>query len=112
MAKRLDPIGRVIGGVYEGSFVFWLIDRDQVEYFAISPKQVLKVGVFVQIEDNPITFEIRDGDIARFELKDTAFLHEDLDLFTKHRGKVPVRVNRQASEKLQSMCRDREKKQK
>lgn len=109
MAKRLEPIGRVIGGINDGSFVYWLIDRDQKEYFAISPNPRLRIGMFVQIEDNPITFEIRDGDIARFELKDQAFLHEDLDLFTKHRGKVQVRVNRQASEKLQSMCSEKSK---
>ena len=111
MAKRLEPIGRVIGGVYEGSFVYWLIDQDKTEYFVISPNTRLRIGMFVRLEDNPITFEIRDGDIARFELKDTAFLHEDLDLFTKHRGKVAVRVNRQASEKLQSMSGEKRNKQ-
>lgn len=103
MAKRIEPIGKIIGGMYVGSFVFWLIDKDKKEYFVISPSQRLRVGAFVQIEDNPITFQIRDGDIAKIEIKDQAFLHEDLDVYTKHRGKVAMRVNRQASEKLQSM---------
>ena len=103
MAKRLEPIGRVVGGTYDGSFIYWLIDREKKEYFAVSPNDRLRIGVFVQIEDNPITFEIHDGDIAKVELKDEAFLHEDLAVFTKHRGKVFMRVNRRASKKLQSM---------
>ena len=62
------------------------------------------MGLLVRLEDNPITFEIRDGDIARIEMKDEAFLHEDLAVFTKHRGKVVMRVNRQAADKLKAMA--------
>ncbi len=103
MAKLIPPIGRVVGGSYDGSFIYWLIEKDQTEYFAVSPNDRLRVGLFVQIDDNPITFEIRRGDIARIEMKDEAFLHEDLAVFTKHRGKVVMRVNRQAADKLRSM---------
>ena len=104
MAKYIAPIGRVVGGGYDGSFVYWLIDKDQTEYFVVSPKERLKMGLLVRLEDNPITFEIRDGDVARTETKDEAFLHEDLAVFTKHRGRVVVRVNRQAADKLRSMA--------
>jgi len=103
MAKLIPPIGRVVGGSYDGSFIYWLIEKDQTEYFAVSPNDRLRVGLFVQIDDNPITFEIRRGDIARIEMKDEAFLHEDLAVFTKHRGKVVMRVNRQAADKLRAM---------
>jgi len=104
MAKLIPPIGRVVGGSYDGSFIYWLIDKDQTEYFVVSPKDRLKMGLLVRLEDNPITFEIRDGDIARIEMKDEAFLHEDLAVFTKHRGKVVMRVNRQAADKLKEMA--------
>ncbi len=104
MAKLIPPIGRVVGGSYDGSFIYWLIDKDQTEYFVVSPKDRLKMGLLVRLEDNPITFEIRDGDIARIEMKDEAFLHEDLAVFTKHRGKVVMRVNRQAADKLKAMA--------
>ena len=104
MAKLIPPIGRVVGGGYDGSFIYWLIDRDQTEYFVVSPRDRLKLGLLVRLEDNPITFEIRDGDIARIETKDEAFLHEDLAVFTKHRGKVIMRVNRQAADKLRQMA--------
>lgn len=104
MAKLIAPIGRVAGGSYNGSFVYWLIDKDQTEYFVVSPQERLKMGLFVRLEDNPITFEIRDGDIARIEVKDEAFLHEDLAVFTKHRGKIVMHVNRQAADKLKSMA--------
>ena len=104
MAKLIPPIGRVVEGTYDGSFIYWLITKDQTEYFAVSPKERLRVGVFVQIEDNPITFEVRDGDIARVETKDEAFLHEDLAVYTKHRGKIFMRVNRQAADKLRAMA--------
>lgn len=104
MAKLIPPIGRVVGGGYDGSFIYWLIDRDQTEYFVVSPRDRLKLGLLVRLEDNPITFEIRDGDIARIETKDEAFLHEDLAVFTKHRGKVVMRVNRQAADKLRQMA--------
>ena len=104
MAKLIPPIGRVVGGSYDGSFIYWLIDKDQTEYFVVSPRDRLKLGLLVRLEDNPITFEIRDGDIARIETKDEAFLHEDLAVFTKHRGKVVMRVNRQAADKLRQMA--------
>ncbi len=104
MAKLIPPIGRVVGGSYDGSFIYWLIDKDQTEYFVVSPKDRLKMGLLVRLEDNPITFEVRDGDIARIETKDEAFLHEDLAVFTKHRGKVIMRVNRQAADKLRMMA--------
>ena len=104
MAKLIPPIGRVVGGGYDGSFIYWLIDRDQTEYFVVSPRDRLKLGLLVRLEDNPITFEIRDGDIARIETKDEAFLHEDLAVFTKHRGKVVMRANRQAADKLRQMA--------
>lgn len=104
MAKLIPPIGRVVGGSYDGSFIYWLIDKDQTEYFVVSPRDRLKMGLLVRLEDNPITFEIRDGDIARIETKDEAFLHEDLAVFTKHRGKVIMRVNRQAADKLRQMA--------
>ena len=104
MAKYIPPIGRVVEGSYDGSFVYWPIEKDETEYFAVSPNERLRVGIFVRIEDNPITFEIRDGDIARIETKDEAFLHEDLAVYTKHRGKLLLRVNRQAAEKLRSMA--------
>lgn len=104
MAKLIPPIGRVVGGGYDGSFIYWLIDKDQTEYFVVSPRDRLKLGLLVRLEDNPITFEIRDGDIARIEEKDEAFLHEDLAVFTKHRGKVVMRVNRQAADKLKQMA--------
>ena len=104
MAKYIPPIGRVVGGSYDGSFLYWLINKDKTEYFAVSPNERLRVGVFVQIDDNPITFEIRNGDIARVETKDEAFLHEDLAVYTKHRGKVFLRVNRQAADKLRAMA--------
>ena len=104
MAKLIPPIGRVVGGSYDGSFIYWLIDKDQTEYFVVSPRDRLKIGLLVRLEDNPITFEIRDGDIARIETKDEAFLHEDLAVFTKHRGKVIMRVNRQAADKLRQMA--------
>ena len=103
MAKLIPPIGRVVGGSYDGSFIYWLIEKNQKEYFAVSPNDRLRVGLFVQIDDNPITFEIRDGDIARIEAKDEAFLHEDLAVFTKHRGRILMRVNRQAADKLRAM---------
>ena len=106
MAKLIAPIGRVVGGTYDGSFIYWLIEKDQTEYFAVSPKDRLKVGILVQIDDNPITFEIRNGDIARVETKDEAFLHEDLAVYTKNRGKVFMRVNRQAADKLRAMSDD------
>ena len=86
------------------SFIYWLIDKDQTEYFVVSPRDRLKMGLLVRLEDNPITFEIRDGDIARIEEKDEAFLHEDLAVFTKHRGKVIMRVNKQAADKLRRMA--------
>ena len=108
MAKLIAPIGRVISGSYDGSFVFWLIEKDQTEYFAVSPNERLRIGRLIDINDNPITFEIRKGDIARIEEKDEAFLHEDLAVFTKHRGKVTMRVNRQAADKLREMS-DRHK---
>ncbi len=104
MAKLIPPIGRVVGGSYDGSFIYWLIEKDQTEYFAVSPNERLRIGMFVGIEDNPITFEVRDGDIARIETKDEAFLHEDLAVYTKHRGKVFMRVNRQAADKLRMMA--------
>ena len=104
MAKYIPPIGRVVGGSYDGSFLYWLINKDKTEYFAVSPNERLRVGIFVQIDDNPITFEIRNGDIARVETKDEAFLHEDLAVYTKHRGKVFLRVNRQAADKLRAMA--------
>ncbi|MCR5035110.1 MAG: hypothetical protein K6B42_06835 [Clostridia bacterium] len=104
MAKYIPPIGRVVGGSYDGSFVYWLITKEETEYFAVSPNERLRVGIFVQIDDNPITFEVRDGDIARVETKDEAFLHEDLAVYTKHRGKIFMRVNRQAADKLRSMA--------
>ncbi len=104
MAKLITPIGRVVGGSYEGSFIFWLIDQDQTEYFVVSPNDRLRIGFLVRIEDNPVTFEVRDGDIARIEIKDEAFLHEDLAVYTKHRGRVLMRVNRQAADKLKSMA--------
>lgn len=106
MAKRMEPIGRVVGGTYDGSFIYWLIDREGEEYFAVSPNERLRIGLIVRLEDNPITFEIHDGDIARMEVKDVAFLHEDLAVYTKNRGKILMRVNRRASEKLQSMSPD------
>ena len=43
------------------------------------------------------------GDIARIETKDEAFLHEDLAVYTKHRGRILMRVNRQAADKLRAM---------
>jgi len=104
MAKRIPPIGRVIGGSYDGSFIYWLQEKDGTEYFAVSPSERLRIGMLVRLEDNPITFEIRNGDIARIEAKDEAFLHEDLAVFTKHRGRVLARVNRQAAEKLRTMA--------
>lgn len=104
MAKYIPPIGRVVGGTYDGSFVYWLINKDETEYFAVSPSDMLRIGFVVRLEDNPITFEIRDGDIARIETKDEAFLHEDLAVYTKHRGCVLMRVNRQAADKLRSMA--------
>ncbi|MBO4359183.1 MAG: hypothetical protein J5796_05225 [Erysipelotrichaceae bacterium] len=105
MAKHIAPIGRVVGGTYDGSFVYWLIDKDETEYFAVSPNDRLRIGIVVRLEDNPITFEVRDGDVARIETKDEAFLHEDLAVYTKHRGRVLMRVNRQAADKLRSMAK-------
>ena len=102
MAHRISPIGRVIGGEYDNCFVYWLIEKDGSEYFAISPNQRLRVGMFVQIDDNPITCRLRMEDIVRVTQRDEAFLHEDLDLYTKMWGKIPVRVNRQAADKLKS----------
>ena len=102
MAKIINPIGRVVGGSYDNCFLFWLLDKDGSEYFAISPKQILRIGAFVRLEDNPITVRLKESDIVRVNKTDEAFLHEDLDLFTKHSGKIPVRLNKQASEKLQS----------
>ena len=61
MAKYIPPIGRVVGGSYDGSFIYWLITKEETEYFAVSPSERLRVGIFVQIDDNPITFEVRDG---------------------------------------------------
>ena len=104
MAKLIPPIGRVIGGSYEDSFIYWLQDKDETEYFVISPKDRLKIGMLIRLEDNPITFEVRNGDIARIETRDEAFLHEDLAVYTKHRGRVLMRVNRQAADKLRSMA--------
>ena len=103
MAKLIAPIGRVVGGSYDGSFIYWLVDKDEKEYFAVSPNERLRIGMFIRIEDNPITFEVHDGDIARIETKDEAFLHEDLAVYTKHRGGILMRVNRQAAEKLRKM---------
>ncbi len=105
MAKLIPPIGRVVGGTYDGSFIYWLQERDETEYFAVSPKDRLKIGLVVRIEDNPITFEVREGDVTRVETKDEAFLHEDLAVYTKHRGRVLMRVNRQAADKLRSMAK-------
>ena len=104
MAKLIPPIGRVVGGTYDGSFIYWLQEKDETEYFAVSPSERLRIGIFVRLEDNPITFEVRDGDIARIETKDEAFLHEDLAVYTKHRGMVFMRVNRQAADKLRGMA--------
>ena len=104
MARLIPPIGRVVEGTYDGSFIFWLQDRDETEYFVISPSDRLRIGMLVRLDDNPITFEVRDGDIARIETKDEAFLHEDLAVYTKHRGRVLMRVNRQAADKLRSMA--------
>ena len=104
MAKLIPPIGRVVGGVYEDSFIYWLQERDETEYFAVSPNDRLKIGMIVRLEDNPITFEVRNGDIARIETRDEAFLHEDLAVYTKHRGMVLMRVNRQAADKLREMA--------
>ena len=103
MAKLIAPIGRVVGGSYDSSFVYWLQDKDGTEYFVVSPNDRLRIGILVRLDDNPITFEIRDGDIARVETKDEAFLHEDMAVYTKHRGKVFMRVNRQAADKLRAM---------
>ena len=102
MAKRISPIGRVVGGSYDNSFVYWLIEKDGSEFFAVSPNERLRIGMFVGIDDNPITFKLKDDDIIRVIVKDEAFLHEDLDLITKKRGKIFVRVNRQAADKLKS----------
>ena len=104
MAKLIPPIGRVVGGSYDGSFIYWLQDKDKTEYFAVSAADRLKIGIMVRLEDNPITFEVRDGDIARVETKDEAFLHEDLAVYTKHRGRILMRVNRQAADKLRAMA--------
>ena len=105
MAKRIDPIGRVVGGRYDDCFLFWLMDKDGTETFAISPKQSLRISAFVRLEDNPIAEVLTEGDIVRVTKTDEAFLHEDLDLYTKNCGKVPVRLNKQASEKLQSWAK-------
>ena len=105
MAKLINPIGRVVGGQYDNSFLFWLMDKDGTEYFIISPKQVLRIGAFVRLEDNPITLSLHKNDIVRVKKTDEAFLHEDLELFTKLSGKIPVRLNKQASAKLQSWSR-------
>ena len=102
MAKRISPIGRVVGGSYNNCFVYWLIEKNGDEYFAVSPAGRLKVGLTFGIDDNPITVRIHDADIVRVETRDEAFLHEDLDVYTKRWGKIPVRVNRQASERLKS----------
>ena len=110
MTKHIAPIGRVVDGTYDGSFIYWLIDKDETEYFAVSPSERLRVGILVRIEDNPIAFEIRDADVARVETKDEAFLHEDLAVYTKHRGRVFMRVNRQAADKLRSMAKKHAKK--
>ena len=104
MAKLIAPIGRVVGGSYDGSFIYWLQNKDGTEYFAVSPSERLRIGIMVRLEDNPITFEVRDGDIARIETKDEAFLHEDLAVYTKHRGGILMRVNRQAADKLREMA--------
>ena len=68
---------------------------------------VLLGGTFAAAGDG-WSFEVRDGDIERIETKDEAFLHEDLAVYTKHRGRVLMRVNRQAADKLRSMA-DRQK---
>jgi len=102
MATRISPIGRVIGGRYENHFIYWLIERDETEYFIVSPAQRLRFGMFVQINDNPIDLKLNLSDIVRVEVKDETFLHEDLDIFTKNWGKIPLRVNKEASEKLKS----------
>ncbi|MGX8774181.1 MAG: hypothetical protein ACSW8G_03900 [Bacillota bacterium] len=104
MAKLIPPIGRVVGGSYDGSFIYWLQEKDQTEYFAVSPSDRLRIGMIVRIEDNPITFEVRDNDVSRVETRDEAFLHEDLAVYTKHRGMILMRVNRQAADKLRSMA--------
>ena len=109
MAKLIPPIGRVVGGSYDGSFIYWLIEKDQTEYFAVSPNDRLRIGMFIRIDDNPITFEIHDGDIARIEAKDEAFLHEDLAVYTKNRGKILMRVNRQAADKLRAMSDEKKR---
>ena len=105
MAKRIEPIGRVVGGQYDNCFLFWLMDKDGTEYFAISPKQMLRISAFVRLEDNPITLCLHEDDIVRVKKTDEAFLHEDLELITKLCGKIPVRLNKQASEKLQSWAK-------
>lgn len=103
MAKRISPIGRVVGGAYDSCFVYWLMEKDGREYFAVSPNERLRVGMFVQIDDNPITCRFGEGDVIRIEQKDEAFLHEDLNVYTKKWGKIPIRVNRQAADKLKSL---------
>ncbi|MDO4869947.1 MAG: hypothetical protein Q4A65_06690 [Bacillota bacterium] len=103
MAKRINPIGRIVGGSLDNCFIFWLIEKDGTEYFAISPNQILRVGIMVHIDDNPITCKIYPEDIVRVETKDEAFLHEDFHVYTKTRGKLPMRVNRQAADKLKSV---------
>ena len=102
MASRISPIGRVIGGKYESHFLFWLIDKDKTEYFIISPAQRLRIGMLVQLDDNPIDCKLYLDDIVRVEQKDEAFLHEDLDIYSKNEGKIPLRVNREAAERLKS----------
>ncbi len=103
MATRISPIGRVVGDKYENHFLYWLIDEDKTEYFIVSPAQRLRFGRFVQISDNPIDLKLNLSDIVRVEVKDEAFLHEDLDIYTKKWGKLSLRVNREASEKLKSV---------
>ena len=88
MAKLIPPIGRVVGGSYDGSFIYWLIEKDQTEYFAVSPNDRLRIGMFVRIDDNPITFEI---------------------VYTKNRGKILMRVNRQAADKLRAMSDEKKR---
>ena len=106
MARRISPIGRVIGGKYDNCFVYWLIEKDGDEYFAISPNQRLRLGMFIRIDDNPINCKIHLEDLVRVTQKDEAFLHEDLDLFTKEWGKIPVRINKQAADKLKSVSKN------
>ena len=106
MARRISPIGRVIGGKHDNCFVYWLIEKDGEDYFLISPNQRLRLGMFIQLDDNPIICKIYMDDLVRVTRKDEAFLHEDLDLFTKKWGKISVRVNKQAASKLKSASKN------